>query len=425
MAEIAVRAAASAPASIPRAGVSDGVWIGGGAWLVLLLGVIFIVLPVGSLLQRSLWDSAGQWVGLANYSAYLQTPALVESVGRSLRLSATAAVLCVLLAFGYAYALTQSCMRHKSMFRAVALVPLLAPSLLMAISLIYLFGNQGLLKEWVAPFGGIYGELGIVIGSMLWTFPHALLILLTSMATQDGRLQEAARTLGASPWRVFWTVTLPASGYGLLMSVVVVFVLVITDFGVPKVIGGSANMLATDLYRQVVGQQNFAMGAVVGVWLLLPAVGAFLLERHFRRKQTAALGARASLHQPQPDALRDQLLWIYCALVGVCLLAVIGVAMFASLATFWPYNLSPSLRHYDFDNMDGGGWASYFNSLRMALGAAVLGTVCAFFSAWLVDKPRTHGTARELANLVLNLPLAVPGLALGIGYIFFFNSPNN
>lgn len=408
-----------------RPGFGDGIWIGGGAWVLLLLGVLFIVLPVGSLLQRSLWDGAGQWVGLANYSAYLQTPALVESVGRSLHLSAMAAVLCVLLAFGYAYALTQSCMRHKGMFRAVAMVPLLAPSLLMAISLIYLFGNQGLLKGWVAPFGGIYGELGIVIGSVLWTFPHALLILLTSMATQDGRLQEAARTLGASPWRVFCTVTLPASRYGLLMSVVVVFVLVITDFGVPKVIGGSANVLATDLYRQVVGQQNFAMGAVVGVWLLLPAVGAFLLERHFRRKQAAALGARASLYQPQPDALRDRLLWIYCALVGLCLLAVIGVALFASLATFWPYNLSPSLRHYDFDNMDGGGWASYFNSLRMAAGAAVLGTVCAFFSAWLVDKPRTHGTVRELANLVLNLPLAVPGLALGIGYIFFFNSPGN
>jgi len=425
MTEIAAPANTTAPASRATVGLGDGVWIGGGAWLVLLLGVLFIVLPVGSLLQRSLWDSAGEWVGLANYTAYLQTPALVESIWRSLRLSIIAAALCVLLAYGYAYALTQTCMRSKGLFRAVALVPLLAPSLLMAISLIYLFGNQGLLKGWVAPFGGIYGELGIVMGSVLWTFPHALLILLTSMSTQDGRLQEAARTLGASPWRVFWTVTLPASRYGLLMSLVVVFVLVITDFGVPKVIGGSANVLATDLYRQVVGQQNFAMGAVVGVWLLLPAVGAFVLERHFRRKQTAALGARASVYQPQPDALRDRLLWIYCALLGLCLLGVIGVAMFASLATFWPYNLSLSLRHYDFDNMDGGGWASYFNSLRLALGAALLGTVCAFFSAWLVDKPRTHGASRELANLVLNLPLAIPGLALGIGYIFFFNAPTN
>jgi iron(III) transport system permease protein len=184
-------------------------------------------------------------------------------------------------------------------------------------------------------------------------------------------------------------------------------------------------VLATDLYKQVVGQQNFAMGAVVGVWLLLPAVGAFVLERHFRRKQAAALGARASLLQPQPHKLRDRLLWAYCALVSLCLLAVIGVAIFASLASFWPYNLSPTLRHYDFDNMDGGGWASYFNSLRLSLGVALLGTVAAFFSAWLVDKPRTHGPVRDALNLVLNLPLAIPGLALGIGYIFFFNAPGN
>lgn len=424
MPEVALTHEEGVPA-LPRTGLGQGWGVGLGAGALLLLGLLFIVLPVGSLLLRSFWDAQGQWVGLAHYAAYLQTPALSESIGRSVRLSALSSLLCVLLAYGYAYALTQSCMRHKGLFRAAALVPLLAPSLLMGISLIYLFGNQGLLKSWMAPFGGIYGEPGIVIGSVLWTFPHALLLLMTSLATQDGRLQEAARTLGASPARVFWSVTLPASRYGLMMAFVVVFVLVITDFGVPKVIGGSANVLATDLYRQVVGQQNFSMGAVVGVWLLLPAVGAFVLERHFRRRQAAALGARASLLQAQPHAWRDRLLWLYCALVALCLLAVIGVAVFASLATFWPYNLSPSLRHYDFDNMDGGGWASYFNSLRMALGVALVGSVCAFFSAWLVDKPRSHGPLRDALNLLLNLPLAIPGLALGIGYIFFFNAPGN
>ncbi|WP_324344614.1 putative 2-aminoethylphosphonate ABC transporter permease subunit [Hydrogenophaga sp.] len=412
-------------AQMVRSGRRGGWGVALGTGGLLLLGLLFIVLPVGSLLLRSLVNAEGEWVGLAHYAAYWQTPALSDSIGRSIRLSALASLICVLLAYGYAYALTQSCMRHKGLFRAAALVPLLAPSLLMGISLIYLFGNQGLLKGWMAPFGGIYGEPGIVIGSVLWTFPHALLLLMTSLATQDGRLQEAARTLGASPVRVFWTVTLPASRYGLMMAFVVVFVLVITDFGVPKVIGGAANVLATDLYKQVVGQQNFSMGAVVGVWLLLPAVGAFALERHFRRRQAAALGARASLLQPQPHAWRDRLLWLYCAVVALCLLAVIGVAVFASMATFWPYNLSPSLRHYDFDNMDGGGWASYFNSIRMALGVAVVGTVCAFFSAWLVDKPRHHGPMRDALNLLLNLPLAIPGLVLGIGYIFFFNAPGN
>lgn len=393
------------------------------ALALLVAGLLFILAPVGALLVRSLFDPQGSFVGLANFAAYLDSPALTDSAGRSLRLSALAAAITTALAYVYAYALTLSAMPHKALFRAVALVPLLAPSLLMAISLVYLFGRQGLLRDWIG--GPIYGEAGIVAGSVLWTFPHALLILVTSLATMDGRLIEAARTLGAGPWRIFRTVTLPASRYGLLMAFVVVFVLVITDFGVPKVIGGQANVLATDLYKQVVGQQNFAMGAVVGAVLLLPAVGAFFVERHLRARQSAALGARAVVHAPQPSPWRDRLLWLYCAAVALALLAVIGTAVFASLATFWPYNLTPTLKHYDFDHMDGGGWASYGNSLRMALGTAVVGTALAFLTAWVVDKPRHFGPLREGVNLLATLPLAVPGLALGLGYIMFFNAPGN
>jgi iron(III) transport system permease protein len=391
-----------------------------GAGLVALL--VFVVLPVGALLVRSVQDAQGALVGFANFADYLGTPALAGSAARSLRLSALAALICVAVAYVYAYALTLSAMRGKAVFRALALLPLLAPSLLMAISLVYLFGNQGLLKGWMGD-GSIYGEWGIVLGSVLWTFPHALLILVTALATTDGRLYEVAVTMGASRWRVFTSVTLPASRYGLLMAFVVVFVLVITDFGVPKVVGGSANVLATDLYRQVVGQQNFRMGAVVGVVLLLPAVLAFLVERHLRKRQGAALTVRATPHVPKPHAPTDLALFGCCAAIAFVLIAMIGVAVFASVATYWPYDLTPSLKNYDFDNMDGGGWATYGNSITMAAGAALLGAAAAFVSAWLVDKPRRFGPAREALNLMATLPLAVPGLALGVGYILFFNHP--
>ena len=80
-------------------------------------------------------------------------------------------------------------------------------------------------------------------------------------------------------------VTLPAAKYGLISTLIVVFTLVITDFGVPKVIGGSYNVLATDIFKQVVGQQNFAMGAVTSIMLLFPAVMAFGADRWVQKKQ--------------------------------------------------------------------------------------------------------------------------------------------
>ena len=147
----------------------------------------------------------------------------------------------------------------KRLFRTIALIPILVPSLLPASALVYLFGNQGLLKGLL--FGGsIYGPIGIVIGEVFFTFPHALLIISTALAISDARLYEAARGAARHARRTFWTVTLPGARYGLISAAFVVFTLVITDFGVPKVIGGQFNVLAIDIYKQVVGQQNFADG---------------------------------------------------------------------------------------------------------------------------------------------------------------------
>ena len=402
----------------------EKLWL--GALVLGLLGALLvaIALPVGALLRHSFVSADGKFSGLAQYLAYAQMPGVGQSLFNSLWLSAFSSTLCVALAYGYAYGVMRSCMPLAKLFRAIALVPLLAPSLLMAISLIYLFGAQGLLKSWLLG-GTAYGPFGIILGSVLWTFPHALMILCTTLASGDARLYEAAATLGAGRWRSFCQVTLPASRYGLMIAWIVVFVLVVTDFGVPKVIGGNTQMLATDIYKQVIGQQNLSMGAVVAMLLLVPAGLAFAAERHLRARQAAAMSVRAVPLVPQPYAPLDRALLVYCSLMALALLAVMGVAVLASLVSFWPYNLSLSFKHYQFDMMDGGGWASYANSLTMAVATAVIGALMSFLSAYLVARPTGWGRARQWLHAVATLPMAVPGLALGLGYILFFNAGSN
>ena len=212
--------------------------------------------------------------GLDNYITYFSTPALFRSIKNSLFISILTTLITVSLAFGFAYALNRSTMRFKGVFRIIAMIPILVPSLLPGIALVYLFGNQGMIKGLL--FGNeIYGPIGIVIGSIFFTFPHALIIITTALAISDARLYEAAISLRASAWKTFWTVTIPGARYGLISASIVVFNLVITDFGLPKVIGGQYNMLAVDIYKQVIGQQNFEMGAVVSMVLLVPAMMAF------------------------------------------------------------------------------------------------------------------------------------------------------
>ena len=104
---------------------------------------------------------------------------------------------------------------------------------------------------------------------------------------------------------------------------------------------------------------------------------------------------------------------------------MIGMAQYAALVKFWPYDLSLSLNNYNFDVMDGGGWDSFYNSIELGLWSAVFGTIIVFFGAYLVQKGRGFEKGRGLFQAIAIIPLAVPGMVLGLAYIFFFNDPAN
>ena len=386
-----------------------------------LILVVIIALPLWALLSKSFQDVQGNFVGLANFVTYASTPTLVRSLLNSVMVATCATAITVPLAFVYAYALARSRMPGKPLFYAAALLPIFAPSLLSGLSLIYIFGNQGILKSWMMG-AKLYGPVGIVFAEALYCFPHALLIVSTALGLSDGRMREAAEAMGTTRRRIFWTITLPSARYGLISATFVVFTLVITDFGIPKVIGGQFSVLATDAYRQVVGQQNFPMGAVVGMILLVPAVLAFVIDRRTQKRQSAMLSARAVPYEPKPDAARDWSLFAYCAVVAGLIVGTYGVAAWGSFVTYWPYNLSLTLKNYDFGEVEPTGWDGYWNSLKLAGLTAVIGAAVVFTGAFLIEKIKLFPKLRGFAHFLAMLPMAVPGLVLGLGYVFFFNA---
>ena len=395
--------------------------------LVVVALVVFLALPLASILVKALQNNEGAFVGLANFTSYLASPSLLSSLWHSVWVSALVTLITLPLAFGLAYALQRSCMPVKGLFRTIALVPLLAPSLLSALSLIYWFGNQGIARGFIHSFGfeTIYGAPGIVIAECFAVFPHALMILVTALSLADARLYEAANALGTSTRRKFFTITLPGAKYGLISAALVSFTLVMTDFGIPKVIGGNFNMLATDVFKLVIGQQDFQRGAVVGLLLLTPAVLTFAIDWLVQRKQTSMLTARAVPYRPSQAPLFDASMTAYSILVSALMLLMLGMAVFASFAAFWPYDLSLTWRHYTMGLVDAEVGDAFVNSLQLAAGTALFGTVIVFTGAYMLEKTRGLDALRPVVRLLAMLPMAVPGLVLGLGYIFFFNLPAN
>jgi len=420
-----------ASAAAPSQVVQHHHWVDRIAHVLLALVAIilfyFVALPLGAILIQALQSDNGEFVWLANFIAYAKTPALLGSLWNSLWVSGLVTLIVLPLAFTFAYALTRSCMPFKALFRGITLIPLLAPSLLSAISLIYWFGNQGVLKAWLQSLGidEIYGAPGVVLAECIAVFPHALMILVTALSMSDARLFEAADAMGTTAVRKFFTITLPGAKYGLISAAMVTFTLVITDFGIPKVIGGNFNVLATDVFKLVIGQQDFAKGAVVAILLLTPAVLSFAVDNYVSRRQTAMLTARAIPYRAKPSLLFDRLMTLFCAGIAFLVLAMLGMAVFASFATFWPYNLSPSLRHYTLGLLDAEVGVAFFNSIKMAGGTALFGTALVFVGAYLLEKTKGMDGLRSFVRLLAVVPMAVPGLVLGLGYIFFFNATTN
>lgn len=385
---------------------------------------LFLLAPLAMILVKSLQDRTGAFVGLANFADYFRTPALSQSIWNSVWVSALVTAITIPLAFAFAYALTRSCMRHKVLLRNIALVPILAPSLLAAISFIFWFGNQGLLKPLLGD-GQIYGAPGIVVSLIFATFPHALMILVTALSLTDARLYEAADALGTRMLRRFFTITLPGAKYGLISASMVVFTYALSDFGIPKVIGGNFNMLATDIFKLVIGQQDFARGAVVAIVLLAPVAVTFLVDSWVQKRQSALLTARSVPYAPRRSRGFDWAMTAYCWLMGALMLAVLGMAVIGSFVKLWPYDFSLSLNHYRTGLVEAGIFSSYVNSVTMAVWCASLGTVFIFVTAYLLEKTRGLDAWRPFVRLAAVLPMGVPGMVLGLGYIFFFVERSN
>lgn len=372
-----------------------------------------------------------RWIGAANFIKYFSNESLYNSLYHSLFVSVTTTLIAVILAFVYAYAVTRTRMPGKVFFRIVALLPLYAPTMLFGLSLVYLFGNKGIVTTGflerfpsLALDIGLYGPVGIVMAETVFTFPTAFIILTVAMANTDARLYEAALSLGASRLRVFRTVTIPGIKFGLISAVFVCFTLCFTDFGAPKIVGGNYNILAVDIYKQVIGQQNFGMGATISIILLVPALISFIADRLIQGRHVHAMTARSVPFVPKHSRPTDMTLFGACSLIAFFVLALLFTAGLGSLVKMWPYDLSLGFQHYGFADTGGGGYGAFWNSVRMALYTALVGTMVVFLSAYLIDKTRGMALFRQFGYFLSIIPLALPGLVIGIAYIFFFNRPS-
>lgn len=388
-------------------------------WLCFVLLACFSLVPVGFLLMQAFVDSKSHFVGLENFYSYMTQGWLLQSLLHTLFVALSATIISVLFALVCAYALMRSHIRAKKFIYHIALLPLFVPSLMYGLGLVYLLGNKGIITTLLGLESfSIYGAGGIIIAQSIYIFPQSFLVLYLALQNVDNRLYEQAEIMGISPLRCFFSITLPSIRFGLLSAVMMGFILCFTDFGAPIVIGGNYNVLAIDMYKYIIGQQNFNLGACIALALLLPALLAFFVLKYAQKHATQS--AKATPYHIKPNALRDRIcLAILCIPLG-SILVVMGAVALASIIKLYPYDLSLTLEHFGIKSSIDG-LSTLLNSVLIALGAAVCGSVFSFLFVYLSHISDSK-LSQNLAHFFMILPSALPGLVLGLGYVIFFNA---
>lgn len=374
-----------------------------------LLSVIFISLVFFPLLTMFMHMDA------ESIQSVVSSPAFATSIKNSLLSTSISTVITIVLAYVLAMGIERTNIKFKGIFSIIFVLPMLVPSISIGMGLTILFGNNGVLTKALHLSEGVYGLWGIVMGSVLYAFPVAYLMLSDVIRYEDGSPYEAAKVLGLSKFRQFTAITLPYLRKPLISVVFSTFTLIITDYGVPLMIGGKYTTIPVVMYQEVIGQLNFGKGSVYGSLLLIPAVIAFIVDLLNRDKGNSTFVTKK--YMPSDRIMGKLFAYVMCLTCAVFTLMPILSFVFLSFSEDYPKNMSFTLKNIEKTlNLRADDYL--INSIIIAILVAIVGTVIAFLTAYL--SARIKSKVSRFLHLSSMTSAAIPGVVLGLAYVLSF-----
>lgn len=398
-----------------------------------IIGILLVLGPFLATAIRSLlfWDAGGGHLSLQNFNALFQGPRFYQAVGNTLLAGAGATVLSCLLGFALAWIVSRTDLPGRRWFEILNLVPFFLSPYVGAVAWIYLAApNSGMLQTWLGALGisldfiRIYSIGGVIWVLALFYTPYVYLFVIAPMRQMDAALEDAARVHGASFWYTLRHVTVPLLMPSLLSGALVVFVTSAGLFDVPLALAATRGIrtMPTEIFQSVQYPSDFGRAAAFGVVVMAATIALAILQRHYlgrRRFETVSgKGYRPRLirlrWRGRVAALALELVYIG----GGVLLPTLAMMMVA-FSAIWTGRLNPAaltLRNFDYVIF---GYKltqqAILNSLFLALAGATIGVMLALLQAYYLNRGNAKRSA--LVDAVLSLPLGIPGIILGLGFL--------
>lgn len=375
--------------------------------LVILFLIVGVVFPLITLI----WN-----INPGDIAKITASPQFQPMMVHSLVATSIATLISVSLALALAWCVNRTHIKYKALFSMLFTLPMLIPSISHGMGLVLLLGDNGILTNLFGLDIHLYGYPGIIIGSILYSFPVAFLMLTDIFKYEDYTVYEAAQVLGLSKSQQFLRITLPNLKGALISVIFAVFTMIFTDYGVPLVVGGKLMTLPVYMYREVIGLLDFSKGAIIGIILLIPALIAFLID--LKSEENSNASTITTQVQMEPNAKRDAIAYLLCIVTVILISLPIFAFVYLSVVKQFPVDMS-----FSFDNikqaLDLGVIYYLKNALAIALATSLIGSMVIYFTAYI-----TARSPKNFTNLVIHLisliTLAIPGVVLGLCYVLFF-----
>jgi iron(III) transport system permease protein len=376
---------------------------------------IFLLLPIGYVLIRSLWGDDGFtfnfYVEFFSYNFYYW------SLLNTLILGFAVMVLLLIVGFCFAYLTTRGPLWLRKPLKICALLPLAAPPYIFSISLITLFGRNGLINNLLNMEINIYSWTGLISAQCLAFLPLSFMMIENVLNSLNPSLEETASDMGASEVRIVRSITVPLAAPGLLKAALLVFVMTIAEFGNPAILGGRTPFLAVDTYLAITGEGDFNMASVLSVVLIIPCVLIFILHNYvLKGRGYATITGKGMAAEPKPIAPAIKIPFMIISIsVAAMVLMSFGVLLLGSFVKIVGVDNTFVIDHVLNTQSNVAIW----NSIKVSLGAGLVGAIVGTLLAYVIMRGKFPG--KQFMEMLALSGFALPGTVIGVGYIMAFN----
>ena len=383
--------------------------------------IIFCIYPIVRLFISSLTDKSGH-LNLDNINYVFTKTDFFQAFWNSVKLGLFVGLMATIVGYVYAFAITRTSLPGKKFFNIMAILPILSPPFVISLAVMLLFGRSGLITKNLLHIRGnnIYGFTWLSIVQILSLFPLAYLNLKGMLETLDSSVENASRTLGASRLKVFLTVTLPLSLPGFLSSFLIIFAKSLCDFGNPQVLAGNYNVLSVSAYLQIVGLFDLKTGSFIALSILLPCMLAYLIQNYWVSRRSFVTVTGKATGTVEPIQEKKIVIPLFITLLALTLFTILmyGTVVYVSFVKTWGVDWSMTLDSYQFILKRGAG--AIKDTFLLSSIATPITALLGMLIAFLLVRKSFFG--KKLMSVASILPFAVPGIALGIGYVVAFNT---